>query len=507
MSWSAGQESGVGFVQPGSLLVATTDGRWEEIRRGASMASLVGRRASRLLDRDGVGGHVATDEMSSDVRGAAFLPADGVASPSEVTHALAAAREMAGARVFEQTRVDEVVLREGRVTGVRTDRGDIACEYVVNCTGMWVRELGAARRRHPAARRRALLPGHRAIEALRGPAGAAPPDDATYVRNEAGKLMVGFFEPGAKPWATDGSPPTPSSSPCRRTGTTWSHGSSARPAASRSSARWASSSSSTAPSTSPGRPLRPRRGAGPARLLRRGGLQLGRLRLRRRRGRAVADWLVDGAPRWTCGRWTSAGSCPSSGTAATCTSADDARSLGLLYDDALAVPADDDVARHPALAAARPPRGARRLLRRGRRLGARQLVRADGASTPRYEYSTGARTGSRRRRRAPRRPRGRRPVRPDIVRQDPASQGRDAEAVLQRVCAGDVAVEPGRIVYTPMLNARGGIESDVTVTRLDETRFLVVTTGTSTMEDLDWLAAPSTRTPASQSPTSPRPRR
>ena len=54
-------------------------------------------------------------------------------------------------------------------------------------------------------------------------------------------------------------------------------------------------------------------------------------------------------------------------------------------------------------------------------------------------------------------------------------QGRDAEAVLQRICANDVAVAPGRIVYTPWLNERGGIEADLTVTRLAEDAFLIVT--------------------------------
>jgi glycine cleavage system aminomethyltransferase T len=66
-------------------------------------------------------------------------------------------------------------------------------------------------------------------------------------------------------------------------------------------------------------------------------------------------------------------------------------------------------------------------------------------------------------------------------------QGRDALAVLQRVSAGDVAVEPGRIVYTQWLNASGGIESDVTVTRLDETRFLVLSGPATLARDRDWL--------------------
>ncbi len=66
-------------------------------------------------------------------------------------------------------------------------------------------------------------------------------------------------------------------------------------------------------------------------------------------------------------------------------------------------------------------------------------------------------------------------------------QGRDALAVLQRVSAGNVAVEPGRIVYTQWLNAFGGIESDVTVTRLDETRFLVLSGPATLARDRDWL--------------------
>jgi 4-methylaminobutanoate oxidase (formaldehyde-forming) len=66
-------------------------------------------------------------------------------------------------------------------------------------------------------------------------------------------------------------------------------------------------------------------------------------------------------------------------------------------------------------------------------------------------------------------------------------QGRDAEAVLQRICAGDVAVEPGRIVYTPWLNEQGGIEADLTVTRLAEDAYLIVTSAAAQTRDLSWL--------------------
>jgi glycine cleavage system aminomethyltransferase T len=86
-----------------------------------------------------------------------------------------------------------------------------------------------------------------------------------------------------------------------------------------------------------------------------------------------------------------------------------------------------------------------------------------------------------------------RAVREDVAVFDQTSfgkilvQGRDAEAALNRLCTADIAVEPGRIVYTQWLNERGGVESDVTVTRVDERSFLVITTGTSTVRDLEWL--------------------
>ena len=115
---------------------------------------------------------------------------------------------MGGARVFEHTKVTGILRRDGRVSGVSTERGDIACEYVVNCTGMWAREL--------AGRSDVVVPLHAAehfylvtepIDALTPDLPVLRmPDDATYARNEAGKLMVGFFEPGAKPWATHGIP-------------------------------------------------------------------------------------------------------------------------------------------------------------------------------------------------------------------------------------------------------------------------------------------------------------
>ena len=195
-----------GFMQHGSLLVAHTPGRWDEIRRNASMARLTHVDMAFM-------GPERLGEMwpllnTDGIIGAAFIPGDGMANPTDVTMALAKAAKMAGARVFENTKVTRIVRRDGRVAGVETERGAIACEYVVNCTGMWARQL--------AGQDDVVVPLHAAehFYLVTEPIAALTPDlpvlrmpdEQAYVRNEAGKLMVGFFEPGAKPWATDGIP-------------------------------------------------------------------------------------------------------------------------------------------------------------------------------------------------------------------------------------------------------------------------------------------------------------
>ena len=151
---------GTGFRRTGSLLLATTAGRWDEVKRGASMARLCDVDV-RLLDRQQVG------EMwplvdATEVIGAAYLPGDGVANPTDVTQALATAARMGGTRIFEHTKVTAIHERDGRVSGVSTEHGDIACESIVNCTGMWARELGAMNGVDDTEPRRgALLPHHR----------------------------------------------------------------------------------------------------------------------------------------------------------------------------------------------------------------------------------------------------------------------------------------------------------------------------------------------------------
>jgi 4-methylaminobutanoate oxidase (formaldehyde-forming) len=130
---------GTGYRRTGSILVARTAGRWEEAKRGISMARVCGFEVHVIDAAEAKRLWPLMDE--TDIAGAAYLPEDGVANPTDVTQALAAAARLTGVRIFERTPVREVQRSDDGVTGVRTDRGDIAAEVVVNCTGIWARQL------------------------------------------------------------------------------------------------------------------------------------------------------------------------------------------------------------------------------------------------------------------------------------------------------------------------------------------------------------------------------
>ncbi|MEE8506957.1 MAG: FAD-dependent oxidoreductase, partial [Kiloniellales bacterium] len=129
-----------GLKQNGSLGIATNEGRWEEHRRAADLAKSCGVEVEIL-----------TPEQSrelypllniDDVLGAVYFPNDGQANPADATMAYAKGARMAGAQIFEDTKVSGITTAKGRVTGVQTGRGDIKAEVVVNCAGMWAREVG-----------------------------------------------------------------------------------------------------------------------------------------------------------------------------------------------------------------------------------------------------------------------------------------------------------------------------------------------------------------------------
>ncbi|MDX1488659.1 MAG: FAD-binding oxidoreductase, partial [Acidiferrobacterales bacterium] len=195
-----------GFKQNGSLSLATHNERFIELKRGASMARCFGLEVEVIMPNE------ARDLWPllsiDDVVGAVFLPKDGQINPSDVAQAIAKGARMGGAAIFENTKVTAIYRQGHRVSGVGTEQGDIAAEYVVNCTGMWAHELGrlcqvniplhAAEHFYVVTEPMANLPS--TLPVLRDP------DHCAYYKEDAGKLLVGFFEPGAKPWGMQGIP-------------------------------------------------------------------------------------------------------------------------------------------------------------------------------------------------------------------------------------------------------------------------------------------------------------
>jgi sarcosine dehydrogenase len=191
-----------GWKMTGCLRLATSPDRWTEFRRLATTARSFG------MEMDLIG----PDEVkrmwplmdTSDLIGASWLPTDGQASPSDVTQSLAKGARMHGARIIEGCKVTGFRMDGRRITHVETDQGDISCETVVNCGGMWARQVGAmagvAVPLHPVKHQFIVT---EKIEGLSPDAATLrDPDRRTYFKEEVGGLVMGGYEPDPQGWVT-----------------------------------------------------------------------------------------------------------------------------------------------------------------------------------------------------------------------------------------------------------------------------------------------------------------
>lgn len=203
-----GDETGqpTGYRTPGSVSVAADAERWEEIRRGASMAAGVGVEA-RVMDFDELRERwplIRTD----DLVGALYIPRDGHTSPVDTTMALARGARDRGAAIVEGLAVTDLRTADGRVTGVDTEQGPVEAETVVLAAGMWTRQLAA--RVGVSVPVQACEHFYVVTEPLDGVDADTPvlrdPGNHTYFKEETGKLMAGFFESRGKVWNLTGVP-------------------------------------------------------------------------------------------------------------------------------------------------------------------------------------------------------------------------------------------------------------------------------------------------------------
>ena len=480
---------GTGMKQNGSITVALTEERKEEIYRQASLA-----RAFNVDVRE-----ISPSEVKemyphlnvSDVVAAVHLPLDGQCDPANIAMALAKGARQNGATILEGVKVTAVSQRDGRVTGVTCEQNGesftIETENVVNAAGMWGRTLadmsGVTLPLHACEHFYIVtepVAGLKSLPVLR------VPDECAYYKEDAGKMLLGAFEPVAKPWGMDGiredfcfdqlpedfdhfAPileQAVNRMPMLETAgihTFFNGPESFTPddryylgEAPELKGYWVAAGYNSIGIVSSG-------GA----------------------GMALAEWMNDGEPPFDLWEVDIRRAQPFQKNRKYLKERV-TETLGLLY-------ADHFPYRQMATA-----RGVRRsplhehLKERGAVFGevagwerANWFAREGQERDYKYSWKRQNWFDNQREEHLA--------VREQVGLFDMTSfgkirvEGRDALAFLQRLCANQMHVAPGRIVYTQMLNERGGIESDLTVTRLSETAFLLVVPGATLQRDLAWL--------------------
>jgi len=201
------QETGLatGWKMNGGLRLACTNERWTEVQRQATTAHSFGLDMQLLSPQEAQELWPLMD--IGDVIGAAFLPTDGQASPSDITQALAKGARAKGAKLVEHAPVTEILTAKGKMIGVRTPNGDITCEKLVLCCGQWTRAL--AKSIGVSVPLVSVEHQYMITEAFGVPSNLPTlrdPDRLTYYKEEVGGLIMGGYEPNGIPWAKDGVP-------------------------------------------------------------------------------------------------------------------------------------------------------------------------------------------------------------------------------------------------------------------------------------------------------------
>lgn len=484
-------ETGVatGFRRVGSITAALTTERMEEITRLAAMARAFGVEIEEI-DTTEIGRRYSHLNLSGVV-GGVWLPKDGQGDPTGITMALAKGARMRGATIAERTTVTGLTRTGDRVTHVHwdngTDQGTIACDMIVNCAGMWGREVGLMA--GVTVPLQACEHFYIVTEPIAG-LGELPvlrvPDECTYYKQDAGKMLIGAFEPTAKPWALDGIPKD------FEFGTLPEDVDHFEPILNAAVNRmpmlgeagirtFFNGPESFTPDNAYHLGLAP----GAANVWVAAGFNSVGIQSAGGAGMALAHWMDTGEKPFDLGDVNIARAQPFQKNrrylAERATEA-----LGLLY-------ADHFPYRQKATA-----RGLRRTPFHAH-LAAQGAVFGELAGWERANWY--ARPGQEREYRYSWKRQNffdnvrdeLMAVRTNVGLYDMSSfgklrvEGRDAESFLNRVCGADLSVPVGRIVYTQFLNASGGIEADVTVTRLSETAYLVVTPAATRLADETWL--------------------
>jgi 4-methylaminobutanoate oxidase (formaldehyde-forming) len=475
-----------GWKNCGSLSVARTADRMTVLKRTAASARAQGVEIDVISPREA--GDLWPVMATDDLIGAVWLPGDGKANPTDLTQSLAKGARNRSAKIFERVKVTGITVKNGVACGVETDRGDIAAEIVVNCAGQWARKVGlmcgVSVPLH-SAEHMYIVTGriegvHPDLPVMRDP------DGFIYFKEEVGGLVMGGFEPHAKPWGMNG---IPEDFEFALLPDDWDQFEilmenalvRVPQLAEAEVKKFYNGPESFTPDNNFLLGEAPELknfyvGAGfnSMGIASAGGA-----------GRALAEWIVNSAPtmdlwpvdirrfaaftnnpRWLHDRVK--------------------ETLGLHY--AMPWP-------NRELDTARPFRRSPlydRLAAKGACFGSKMgWERANWFAAPGEKADNDYAFGRQNWHEAVKREM--KATREAVAVFDQTSfakllvQGRDACAVLNRICAGDVDVPVGTSVYTGVLNDRGGYESDLTVMRLGTEKFLIVTGSAQAVHDADWI--------------------
>ena len=484
-------ETGVatGFKRVGSITVALTDHRREEILRQAAMARAFGVDVEEISTGDVKERypHLNTDGIT----GAVYLDKDGQGDPANIALALAKGARQNGAKIFERTRVTALAKEGRRITGVDWSQdgetGHIKADMVVNCGGMWGHELGRmAGVNVPLQACEHFYIVTEAIDGLSQLPVLRVPDECAYYKEDAGKMLLGAFEPNAKPWGMQG---IPSDFEFDQLPEDFDH---FEPILEKAVDRlpmlaeagihtFFNGPESFTPDDAYHLGLAPEldnfwvaAGFNSIGIQSAGGA-----------GMALAQWMDAGEKPFDLGDVDISRMQPFQGNK-TYLFERSKETLGLLYAD-----------HFPYLQKA-TARGVRRtpfhqhLLDNGAVMGElagweRANWFANAGQEPTYAYSW------RRQNFFENVAAEHQAIRTNVGMYDMSSfgkirvEGRDAVAFMNHIGGGQYDVPVGKIVYTQFLNESAGIEADVTVTRLSETAFLVVTPAATRLADQTWM--------------------
>ncbi len=484
------EETGMatGFKRVGSITVALTEERDEELRRSAAMARAFGVEIDEI-GRDEISAkypHLNID----DVIGGVYLPKDGQGDPGNIARALAKGARQKGAVVAEYTAVTGVQRTGRRITAVNYqsangEQGSIACEAVINCAGMWGRDVGAMLGTSvPLQACEHFYIVSEPIAGLEQLPVLRVPDECAYYKEDAGKIMLGAFEPVSKPWG-----PIPGDFEFDQLPEDFDHFEPILEAAVNRMPMLAEAGIHTffngPESFTPDDAYHLGQCPEMDNVWVAAGFNSVGIQSAGGAGMALAQWMEDGARPFDLGDVDIARMQPFQSNKSYLMDRS-TETLGLLY-------ADHFPYRQKATA-----RGVRRtpfhthLAQNGAVFGElagweRANWFANAGQDAEYQYSW------QRQNFFENVAQEHHAIRNDVGMYDMSSfgklrvEGPDAEAFLNHICGADLSVPVGKIVYTQFLNTSGGIEADVTVTRLSELAYLVVTPAATRLADETWM--------------------